>query len=794
MKILPAHRARRVAVRSRRLRIEPLEERRLLDAGLAHAAVASAAGSAWQNPLFPMDVTNDGMVSPIDLATLSDFLRTHGIVTAPARDPQHPAQVYYDVNGDGVVSPVDALMLVTRLSNPTVVSLSMLVPSSSVDATPQVTVKATSPASLPNGRAVQIDVDLNDDGNFTGSEIGYSLGTLYNGSAIFDITPGLPSSDKTGPYTVNVRAHVQDSDGVVGYSNVQPLTINTTPSNALKAYVAAPDSSYQYTVKATTPEPGTINGILVPNLYTVYDISMTSQTWRSTDDVNQPVWKHWVRVIVPNALTGPLQSTALLLIDGGSYSDTLPSTDITSDPTIGEYGQAAVGLHTVMIDLEDVPNEPLTFTGDPGDPRSEDAIIAYTYNQFLNNIGQPGNDTWPALLPMVKSAVRAMDTAQNLPTQIPGFPTIENFMVTGYSKRGWTTWLTAAVDPRVMAIIPGVFDNLDQAAQMVHQYEVYGFFSEAVKDYNDFNIFGRIATPQGQQLSSIVDPYYYLSDPRFASMPKLLINSAGDEFFVSDSAQFYFHDLPGTQNYLRYLPNDGHGLDTTNPINSTITFYNAVVNHLPLPQFSWVVQPDGSIKVNTVDAPSQVLLWQATNPVARDFRHSTLLNPNSPLWTSSPLTDQGNGVYIGSTPMPASGATAFFVELTFPSTIPGNPFVFTTEIHVNTNLPLYGWPPPSVPAVGAIAADATPTAGALSAVASALVARPVSTPPSAVAAPAAPPLAPVESSNATNAVTSSIATASPVDPITGDDKSTSDEDDTELLDEVFGSKLDDLLL
>jgi PhoPQ-activated pathogenicity-related protein len=441
-----------------------------------------------------------------------------------------------------------------------------------------------------------------------------------------------------------------------------------------------------------------------------------------------------------------------------------------------------------MIDLQDVPNEPLTFTGDPGDPRSEDAIIAYTFNQFLDNIGQPGNEDWPALLPMVKSAVRGMDTAQAL------FPSIENFMVTGYSKRGWTTWLTAAVDPRVVAIIPGVFDNLDQAAQMVHQYQVYGFFSEAVQDYNDFNIFGRITTPQGQQLSSIVDPYYYLSEPRFASMPKLLINAAGDEFFVSDSAQFYFHDLPGTQNYLRYLPNDGHGLDDTNPINSTITFYNAVVNHLPLPQFSWTVQPDGSIRVKTVDTPSQVLLWQATNPVSRDFRHSTLLNPNSPLWTSSPLTDQGGGVYIGSTPMPASGATAFFVEMTYPSTIPGNPFVFTTEIHVNTMLPLYSWPPPTVPSVGAIVADATPAAGALSAVASALVARPVSVPAAVTTMAAAPPMAPVDNSNATNAIASSIATVPPGDATSGAVKQTADEDDTELLDQVFGSTLDNLMV
>ena len=409
---------------------------------------------------------------------------------------------------------------------------------------------------------------------------------------------------------------------------------------------------------------------------------MTSQTWRSTADVNTPEWHEWVRIVVP---TGIVNNTALLLIDGGSYSPTVPAVDSTAL----QYAQFAVELHTVFIDLQDIPDEPLTFTGDPNDPRSEDAIIAYTYNEFMNNIGQPGNDTWPALLPMVKASVRAMDTVQSFVPTVAPLDSISNFMVTGYSKRGWTTWLTAAVDDRVTAIIPGVFDNLNQGEQMVHQYEVYGFFSPAVQDYNDLNIFGRMETTEGEALSEIVDPYRYLSNGRFATMPKLLINSAGDEFFVSDSAQFYFHDIPGSENYLRYIPNVGHGLDPTDVANSTLSFYAAVVTGEHLPQFSWTVEPDGSINVHTVDTPSQVVMWQATNPTARDFRHA--YNPDI-VWTSSPLASQGGGIYIGSVPTPATGATAFFVQLEYPSLIPGDPFVFTTEIHVDTNLPLFAWP------------------------------------------------------------------------------------------------------
>jgi hypothetical protein len=180
-----------------------------------------------------------------------------------------------------------------------------------------------------------------------------------------------------------------------------------------------------------------------------------------------------------------------------------------------------------------------------------------------------------------------------------------------------------------------------------------------------------------------------LGNGRFDDMPKLILNSAGDEFFVPDSSRFYFKDLPGDQNYLRYIPNTGHGLDNR-AVSSRKTFYNAILNDLPLPQYSWTVEQDGAIHVQTETEPTQVILWQKINSQRRDFRSG--YTPQV-FWFPTTLVDQGGGTYVGNVVTPPTGATAYLVELTFPNTVPGaDPYVFTTEARIKSLIPLADWP------------------------------------------------------------------------------------------------------
>src|SRR6185369_11760720 len=103
------------------------------------------------------------------------------------------------------------------------------------------------------------------------------------------------------------------------------------------------------------------------------------------------------------------------------------------------YVENALTTHSVVAELQDVPNEPVRFADDSRD-RSEDGIIAYTWVKFMKT----GDETWPLRLPMTKAAVRAMDTISAVMAKPDaGAVKVEKFVVSGGSKRGWTTWTAA---------------------------------------------------------------------------------------------------------------------------------------------------------------------------------------------------------------------------------------------------------------------------------------------------------------------------------------------------------------
>ncbi len=402
---------------------------------------------------------------------------------------------------------------------------------------------------------------------------------------------------------------------------------------ALDDYVAKPDASYRWQVVLKRKVPGA----------TVFTVEMTSQTWRTPEEVDRPVWKHWLLVTKPDEVRYP---TAFLMIVGGDNGSEPPTAK-------GETVSIATATGTVTAELRMVPNQPLVFFKD-GQERVEDDLVAYTWNKVL----ETGDVTWCARFPMVKSAVRAMDTVQALlRSEQGGGVEIRNFVVAGGSKRGWTTWLTAAVDARVKAAIPIVIDVLNCEPSLRHHFASYGFWAPAIEEYVQHNILQRLTDPKLREFLKLEDPYFYRH--RLA-MPKYLVNASGDQFFLPDSSQFYFDDLQG-ENYLRAVPNADHGLKNSDAVQSIIGYYQLILEDATRPRFSWKFLDTGTVEVSCVDKPERVLLWQATNPNARDFRLMTI----GPSFTSQPLESQ-DGKYVAHVAPPEKGWTVYFVELTYP--------------------------------------------------------------------------------------------------------------------------------
>jgi PhoPQ-activated pathogenicity-related protein len=230
-------------------------------------------------------------------------------------------------------------------------------------------------------------------------------------------------------------------------------------------------------------------------------------------------------------------------------------------------------------------------------------------------------------------------------------------VVSGASKRGWTTWLTAAADKRVVAVAPMVIDLLNVDPSFRHHHAAYGRYADAVKPYVENNIVQRMDQPAMKASLAILDPYAYRDR---LTMPKLLVNSTGDQFFLPDSWRFYWNDLGGPKQ-LRYIPNTDHGLDGT-AAESLRSFFITVLAGKSLPAFTWSEEAPGRLRVETKDAPTRVLAWSATNAAGRDFMLRTI----GKTWQSRELEAVKPGVYLGEIPEPAKGWSAVVVELVFP--------------------------------------------------------------------------------------------------------------------------------
>ncbi len=417
---------------------------------------------------------------------------------------------------------------------------------------------------------------------------------------------------------------------------------SVTPASALDAYLNNGDPTWAYEVRGNYQTGNT----------QAFSILFMSQKWQGI------LWKHELIVFVPENIN---YDGALLFIAGGSLNDGIPKPVKPDDNLSIMLANIASRNQAVTAILRQTPNQPL-FGG-----LTEDALISFTLNEFRKD----GNYAWPLLFPMVKSALKAMDVIQefasnHLRTEI------NRFVISGASKRGWTTWLTGASnDRRVEAIAPMVIDILNMPATLADQQKDYNY-SEEITDYVSLELPQAINSEFGNAIIQMIDPYAYRTR---LSMPKILFMGTNDPYWTIDASKHYLDGIPG-KNLLCYISNVGHNLGDGRTAFATLSaFFDMTLNHYPYPVFDWILTERGgkiSLEINLTDRqPKRLVVWSAESN-SRDFRKS--------VWSDKEISMNKKPVAV-TLPYPKKGFYAFYVEITC-SDSEGNDYSFTTRTYV----------------------------------------------------------------------------------------------------------------
>jgi len=458
------------------------------------------------------------------------------------------------------------------------------------------------------------------------------------------------------------------------------VTTCVTFPTPLQTYVSTPDSTYQYELASTIVRADT----------TVYFVRLTSQKWLTPEDTSVFIWQHWLRVIVPHNLTASTQTG--IYVDGGEDSIDPPQDNLV----IGDM--IAVQSQMIMGHLFQIPNEPAYFYSEGCcKRRTEDAEIAYGWSHFINDTTKP---EWLLRFPMVKSVVRAMDAMQDFLPKI-GQIKPEKFVIAGASKRGWTTWLLPAVDSRVNAIVPMVMPILNMVNVINQMWRSLGVWSFTLDDYYSMNIMQDLNLDSFRAMSDIIDPVVYMD--YLEKVPKYMVFSTGDEFFLPDSARNFYDDLRG-DTYLRMAPNTEHSLAPLDAliVSNIATFVSYIKFGDPIPSIKEKIVYSNTTATITVfpsHPPDEAKLWIAptVSKTRRDFR--LIICGQIPacfqpvFWFPESLKPNADGSYSASVSAPSNGGwNGFVIELAYKSKyVPDNWYQVTSQVVIVPDV--YPFPP-----------------------------------------------------------------------------------------------------
>ena len=440
---------------------------------------------------------------------------------------------------------------------------------------------------------------------------------------------------------------------VLAYSMLNFIFLSTEEEyTSMSDYIESTKNEFSYDIQEVIYEEN----------WTGYHVKMISGEWLDSKKVDQVEWWHYVDIIIPKQTTS---STGIMFIDGGQKSEDYFRLDAQSI-------RNAIKTEAVIVNVSNIPFQPLNFLSSDQDSFEEDDLIAFAWNKFLKQGAKQKDVEWLPRFPMTRAIVRAMDLAQEIVLQ--NDIVVKDFVVSGASKRGWTAWTTAAVDSRVKAVVPMVIDMLNLVPSFENHYRSYGEFSPAVQEYVNYNIQDWLGTEEFKVLMSYIEPFSFID--KF-TMPKYIINAGSDEFFSTDSWRFYYDKLPG-EKIIRYVPNKNHSLDGRYLTEDLVSYFYRVINDIEIPSLSWNLSDNKLIAELNYDGDYDVSVWTAKNDNGRDFR----LWEEGELWEETSIGKLANNKYELNVSSNLKGYKATMIEFTidpeseFPLIISTGPFVF----------------------------------------------------------------------------------------------------------------------
>ena len=372
----------------------------------------------------------------------------------------------------------------------------------------------------------------------------------------------------------------------------QPAAASPGPLPEWTKYVSRPDPISKWTVGVQRSDGDA----------KFFEAQLISQDWGG-------VWEHKIQAYSP---AKPL-------------ADDLAVIFMMSQPSaLGTLADAANKIGLPCANLGGFPCKSFGQVGEAG-------LLAGTMIYF-----KTGDPNYATFCPLVRAAVRTMDCIEAESPKALGKP-IKRFILVGHSKAGGTAWWSAILDPRVAGIVVVGADLLNIKAQD----DIYPTIN-----LEQFLPKGTLAFDREAFMKMLytADPYQWRAK---LTVPKLVIQGANDEHFVTGATGLYYDNLPGGK-WVLNLPNATHGgagqageMPNTQTADTLVAMAKSIATKKPLPQLNGKFVPANDKLTVTVDCPAaakQALLWSAQSS-SRDFRYSKWTSQEmkpvgSPAWTA----------------------------------------------------------------------------------------------------------------------------------------------------------------